>query len=146
MRYLKLEEVKSDFQKASPWSWAAALYIFSTINDYISSIWAAHTNILGLHEANPFARDASLHFVLWKGIVIDFLFGLVVFLMAFSVYRLVRLYHEPLAKVLSAGIPVFMALSRLYDPVVPNYLYDLHMYVKSPNPPIEEFLFRIFGM
>ena len=140
-KYVNTQTIKSDWDRFNPWSLALSFYLFVILNDWTSSIIAAHSTVPGLHESNPFVRDASLHFVLWKGLVVDSIFLIPIAIAAYLAYYGLRKWNEPIARIASAGVFVYFSFDRLVEAVIPNYLYVLHLHVEDPKK--IESLFRL---
>lgn len=99
-------------------------------NDYLSSTLS--NGVAGIHEANPFARNANMQFVLWKGIVVDLIFFVFLSAIAWVIYQLLKHLNVPLAKVCSAGLFAYLGYERLTEAVIRNYLYAVRiLYVKA---------------
>jgi hypothetical protein len=142
MKYFNWEVIKADFIKYMPWSPAIAFYVFVVVNDYLSSLLSNGNP--DLHEANIFARDTSLHFVLWKGIIVDSVFFIGIGLFAWAIYHCIKHWSIPVAKMASAGFILYNVADRI-QVVVQNYLYVLHLYVKDPDP-IRDLFSRLFHL
>jgi|SRR5208337_2416332 len=140
MKYLNWELIKADFVKWMPWSATIAFYWFVVWNDYISSMLSNH--IPDVTEQNPFARNEALHFVLHKGMTVDLLFGICLFLCIFIAYHILKHWNKTIAVVACNGFILYQAFDRLYYAVVQNYLFSLHMYVKPPK----EDMLKVFGL
>jgi hypothetical protein len=120
---------------------ALGFYFFVVLNDWVSSIIAAHSSVPGLHETNGFVRDAALHFVLWKGFVVDGIYFVAISIAAYLAYHCLCKWNEPLARIASAGVFIYFSFDRFVEAVIPNYLYVMHLHVDDPRK-IED-LFRI---
>jgi hypothetical protein len=138
MKYLNIKALHEDFKKTMPWSLAISFYVFVIANDYLSSMLAK--NIPGVHEANPYARDEALKFVLWKGVVVDLVLTFFMAIAIYVIYQTIAHWSKTLATVAGVGLIVYTAFDRLSSAVIENYLIDLHLYVKAP---IED-MFKLF--
>lgn len=124
--------IKADFIKYMPWSLTISFYVFALLNDYISSLLT--NGIPGIQEQNPFARDEAFHFVLHKGIMVDVIFGICLFLTVVVAYHIVKLWNKLYATVFCNSVLAYFAWDRLFTAVATNYMFALHMYVKDKEP------------
>lgn len=140
MKYLNWELIKADFVRWMPWSGTFLFYWFVVWNDYISSMLS--NRIPEIQEQNPFARNEAMKFVLHKGIIVDFVFGIAVFLSVYVGYQILKNWNKVYAVVICNAFVLYWSFNRLIDAVVPNYLYAFHMHVKDLHTSI----FNLFGL
>jgi hypothetical protein len=140
MKYIHWSLLKADLIAWMPWSATIGFYWFVVWNDYISSMLTNH--IPDIQEQNPFARNEAMHFVLHKGIVVDFIFSLALFLSVFVGYHVLKHWSKVWATVAANGFILYVAFDRLTNAVVSNYLFALHLYVKDPHSDV----MKLFGL
>ena len=124
------------------WVVSVGFYAFTAVNDWVSSLLGNRDP--ETFEMNPFARGPDLKFVLHKGMTVDAFFFVALCLSAFAVYHSIQGWNKLVARMAGCSLFVYVAYDRLMEAVIPNYLLDLHMYVKDTRG-AEDLLRKLFG-
>lgn len=132
-----MSKVRAFLQKWNPLSYAVSLYLFAALVDYGSTELVKQQHIPHMFEENIFSRGTDMQFLLWKGVVVDAILLSILTICAIGLYKLAIQWSVKAAKALAALPYLYMAWDRMYDAVLPNILFGLHMNVMDPKPPTD---------
>jgi hypothetical protein len=86
------------------WSWA--WFVLANVADVLTSLqrW-------GGEEENPYFRDSAHHFMAWHSVVGKGTFAIIMAVISYLAYRLMKPLNENVATILACVIPLYYAWS-----------------------------------
>lgn len=110
----------SFWEKYAPISYSGLIYVIAAVSDWLSSSLCNY--IPYLVEENPLTRDNLYHFSLWRGVLLDLFFAIIVAMISSVAYFAFSRISKSLGKFAACALPLYLGLYRILTAVIPNFI------------------------